>query len=377
MLSDITIVDLSRLLPGPFCTMLLADLGARVIQVEPPVSAQDVTATDFPTLNRNKERIVVNLKSDRGRQVVQRLLAQADALVEGFRPGITARLGVDFDTAHRLNPKLVYCSITGYGQDSKRAHKAGHDVNFLAVSGVLDLMITNQDLPTIPAVQFADVTGAMQAALYVLAAIHRARRTGEGKRIDVSMTDAMLPLAVTSITFKQMGWPHQAGTSMVGGGLACYQVYRTSDGRLLSVGALEAVFFARLCRALGVEELIPLQYALPKQAALKDRLQEVFSSRTYVEWVEFFAGLDACVEGVARFEEALEERQFRASGAVRQGTADDGRPVLMLGSPNCPNQRAATDALPPDRGTHTDAVLHELGYSREEQSEMREEGAVA
>jgi len=372
MLEGTTIVDLSRLVPGPFCTMLLADLGARVIQVDPPQNVPDVTGTSFPTLLRNKQRIVLNLKSEDGRKVLFRLLEQADALVEGFRPGTTRRLGVDYDSARRTNKRLVYCSISGYGQKGRRAAQAGHDVNFLAASGILDLMITRGSTPSIPAVQFADTTGAMQGALAIVAALYQAARTGEGRQLDISMTDAVVPLAVTSITFMQMGWPYRAGESLVGGGLACYNVYETRDGRLLSVGALEAVFFDRLCRTLGVEELVKFQYVLPKQPELKAKLQEIFVTRTAAEWEDLFSDVDACVVAAAKFEDSVADAMFRESGAIRACLSDDGEEKPILGTPIAVADSPPADPAPiPERGEHTEALLQELGYSEEERLRLR------
>lgn len=376
MLSGLTILDLSRLLPGPFCTMLLADLGARVIVIESPREAADVTATSFPSLLRGKERMVIDLKQDAGCAVFFRLLHLADAVVEGFRPGTMKRLGIDHGSAVSVKPSIVYTSITGYGQDGPQAHRGGHDVNFLAKSGILDLMVPDDVAPTIPAVQFADTSGAMMAAISLLAAVREAERTGRGRHLDISMTDAVLSLAITSLTFQQNGWPYEAGQSLVGGGLACYGAYRTKDGRLLGVGALEAHFFRNLCDALGLEELIPHQYSGPRQPELRAKLESVFYARTYDQWVEFFAGHDACVTGALRFDEALADLELQRRGAVRTATDPDGRPRQVLGTPiPYPTSKPGGGAIA-SRGQHTLALLGEAGYSSGEIAIMQTGGVV-
>lgn len=371
MLSSYTIIDLSRLMPGPFCTMLLADLGARVIQVEPPETHQDVTSTSFPSLTRNKEQMVLDLKSPRGLEVFFRLVESGDAVVEGFRPGTLDRLGASYPAAAQRNPAIVYCSITGYGQTGDEACLAGHDVNFLAISGILNLMSAGGTAAAIPALQFADMTGSMMGAIAVLAALHESGATGKGRHLDISMTDAVLPLAVTSLTFMQKGWPHKAGESLVGGGLACYGLYKTSDNGILSVGALEAVFFRRLCGELGLEELIPHQYSLPEQPRLRHKLAEVFASKPRDEWLAFFADKDVCVRAASDFDETVASPRFSRHGAVRKAMMPDGEETTVLGMPIAwPGENPPGGSIP-TRGQHTDAILTELGYTTDEITTLR------
>ncbi len=376
MLSGLTIIDLSRLMPGPFCTMLLSDLGARVITIESPREATDVTATDFPSLLRGKERVVLNLKSAEGREVFFRLLHNAHAVVEGFRPGTLCRLGVDYESASKIEPSIVYASITAYGQEGPNARRGGHDINFLARSGILDLMVAEDADPAIPAVQFADMTGAMMAALSLLAAIRNADATGTGRHLDISMADASLSLAVTSLTFRQNAWPYEAGESLVGGGLACYGAYRTKDGRLLGVGALEAHFFQTLCDALGLGELVPYQYVGPKQPELRAKLEATFYSRNYDEWVDFFANHDACVTGAIRFHDALDNRQMEQRGAVRTATSKDGHPVQVLGMPLAYPKAKPEGGAIAARGEHTRKILQEAGYPEADIDELQRIGAI-
>ncbi len=366
MLSHLTIIDLSRLMPGPFCTMVLSDLGARVIAIESPREARDVTATRFPSLLRNKERMVLDLKSEAGKAVFFRLVARADAVVEGFRPGTLARMGIAHEAASAHNPAVVYASITGYGQAGPEATKAGHDINFLARSGILDLLIPEDADPTLPAIQFADMTGSLVAATTLLAAVSEAQRTGRGRHLDISMTDAALSLAITSLTFRQQGWPYGANTSLVGGGLACYGAYRTKDGRLLGVGALEASFFANLCQALGLEELIPHQYSGTHQPGLRARLEEVFLSRDYQDWVAFFSHHDACVTGALHFHEALTDPELARRGAVRTAMDRRGTEVQVHGLALPYPGESPPGGTIPERGEHNEKILSELGVSPDE-----------
>ena len=356
--------------------MLLADLGARVIQVEPPRVHQDVTSTSFPSLMRNKEQIVLDLKSPRGAEVFFRLVEAGDVVVEGFRPGTLDRLGVGYEKASQRKPGIIYCSITGYGQCGKDAALAGHDINFLAASGMLDLMIDGAESTSIPALQFADMGGSMMAAIAILGALHERNATGRGRHLDVSMTDSVLPLAVTSLTFMQKSWPHGAGSSLVGGGLACYGAYRTSDGHLLSVGALEAVFFRRLCKELGLEELVPHQYALPEQPRLQARLAEAFAGKTGKEWAEFFDGKDVCVKVAATFEDAAESPRFARHGALRRARDSDDSETTVLGMPLAwPNGNPPGGSIP-TRGQHSTSLLEELGYTPEEIATLRTDRIV-
>jgi len=388
MLSDLTIIDLSRLVPGPFCTMLLADLGARVISISSPTGPADVTAVRFPSLERNKESVVLDLRKDAAREAFFRLVKTADAVVEGYRPGTLKRLGIGYEAASAVNPRIVYASITGYGQDrptlqapsagpgsagsgqegppGKSRAPAGHDLNFLARSGVLDLMMADDAPPRIPAVQFADTAGSMIAALALLAAIRERDRTGHGRHLDISMTDAVQCLAVTSATFREAGWPWKANQSFVGGGLACFGAYRAKDGRLLAVGAVEAGFFRNLCTALDVPELIPNQYDPAKQSEIRGRLEGIFATRTLEEWETFFAQHDACVTGAARFDAALDDPTSTRRGAVREAVDDDGRKRRVVGAPIAWPSEFPPGGRVPSTGEHTESVLREFGFSDEE-----------
>jgi crotonobetainyl-CoA:carnitine CoA-transferase CaiB-like acyl-CoA transferase len=336
--------------------MMLADFGARVVQVESPNPPADITATQFPMLLRNKERLTLDLKSQAGRLALGKLAERADVVVEGFRPGAAAKLGADYDTLGRANPRLVYCSITGYGQESPLGRMGGHDVNFLARAGLLELILAAPAQGGLPALQFADTGGAMLAALAIVVALFRRERTGRGARLDVPMTDAVLMQACTSSVFASLGWPHQAGCTPTSGGLACYRAYRTADGGWLAVGALEAGFFRSFCQAIGHPEWATRQYLPGEQRALIAQVGEIVAAAPLAEWERRFDGIDCCTTAARRFLDALVEPEFLARGTVREvaGQRLLGTPVVTVGEgPPSPGFLA-------EPGQHTQAWLQEL-----------------
>jgi crotonobetainyl-CoA:carnitine CoA-transferase CaiB-like acyl-CoA transferase len=275
-----------------------------------------------------------------------------------------------------VNPGLVYVSISAYGQDSPMAARAGHDVNSLAAAGTLDLMVHEGAAPGVPAVQFADTAGSLVAAVALLAALHERDRTGAGRRLDISMTEAARCLAVTSADFHGMGWPSAAAASVVGGGMACYGTYRTRDGRLMAVGALEPHFFRRLCDAVGAPDLPALQFDRSRQAEVRSRLTALFLSRTAAEWESIFSHVDACVSPAVPFLDALGSEDGFASGALRSTTLPDGRGVTTVGMPvPWPGPRPGSGPVP-RKGEHTDRVLAEFGYTADEIAALRSTGAV-
>ncbi|MBV8820120.1 MAG: CoA transferase [Acidobacteriaceae bacterium] len=298
-LEGLTVLDLTRLLPGAVATQYLADQGARVIKIEQPGVGdygRTLSPNVFASTNRGKKSVVIDLKQAEGRSVLLQMLSHADILVEGFRPGVMQRLGLDYDSLHTLNRRLIYVSITGYGQQGPDAMLAGHDVNYLAMGGVLGLNCAAHGEPVIPGVQIGDlVGGSMQAVLGILLALRSLQVTGEGSYIDVSMT-----AGVQSLLTVPLAGP---GAEMLNGTFACYNVYRAKDGRWLAVGALETKFWEELCRQLGCVDLIPEQYNVAAQSSLKARLAEIFATRDALDWFERLRGFDCCVTPVLHVSE--------------------------------------------------------------------------
>jgi len=367
------LLDLSRQLPGPFCSMLLADLGMDVLTVAAP---NDPLGMGIPLLGRNKRSLTLNLKAPEGRAIFHKLVRDADVVLEGSRPGAAARLGVDWETLRALNPRLVYCSISGYGQDGPYRDRVGHDVNYLGFAGVIGLTGEAGGPPVIPGVQIADIGGgALMAAVGILSALWAREATGAGQFVDISMMDGAVAWQVVNVLrFLIEGQEQHRGDTLLTGHHPCYAIYETKDGRHVTVGALEPHFWRTLCERLGFPELAPKQFADgAERLEMFRRLREKFRTRTMAEWVAELADLDICFGPVATIGEALEDPHVRHRGMVVEGP--DGRrtlgnPVKLSATP--PALRTA----PPAFGAHTDAVLGALGYTPGDVAGLRERGVV-
>jgi crotonobetainyl-CoA:carnitine CoA-transferase CaiB-like acyl-CoA transferase len=370
-LAGVRVLDLTRLLPGPVCTLYLADLGADVVKVE-DTGAGDyarnlgnrpgTVSAFFRAVNRNKRSIAVDLKHPEGRAAFLALAARADAIVESFRPGVVASLGVGYDEVVAVNPRIVYASISGYGQDGPRAQAAGHDINYLGYAGVLDQSGTRDGPPALCNLQIADLLGgAASAAIATLAALLGAARTGRGRYVDVAMADASLAHNIFALhALTQWGRTLPRGADLLTGGVPCYGIYGTQDGRWLAVGALEDKFWRRLCATIERPDLAPLGLALGDEGARARReLEAVFAAAPFAHWTERFAGVDCCVTPILTLDEALEDAQFGARGMVvaRPDGSRQYAPPWKLSGYNFAVAREA-----PAQGEHTVEVLHEAGY---------------
>ena len=314
-LEGIRILDLTRLLPGAMATQHLADFGADVIKIEQP-GVGDYARTlfmkhgenpVFAATNRGKRSVCLDLKTEGGRDALIRMAREADVLVESFRPGVMDRLGLGYETVRSVNSRLIYAALTGYGQQGPMRDAAGHDLNYLAMAGALDLNGESDRPPAVPNFQIADLAGgAMQTAMGILLALVARERTGEGQFIDVSMTRGAA--AMLTIAFAQIGAGARGltrGRGILGGGYACYSVYRCRDNRWLAVGALEPKFWSALCQALDRADLIDRQYSPePEQPSLKAELAAIFATREAAEWVRELGPRECCVTLVRTVEEA-------------------------------------------------------------------------
>ncbi|MGE6916441.1 CaiB/BaiF CoA transferase family protein [Achromobacter kerstersii] len=366
-LAGIKILDLSRLLPGPLGAQYLADLGADVIKIE------DTQAGDYapPALravcNRNKRGLRLDLKHPDGQAALAALVRDADVLIESFRPGVTARLKADYDTLSRHNPRLVYCSITGYGQDGPQRDAAGHDLNYSAYAGVADQMGCGPDQPALSNLPVADILGgSLTAVMGILAALVDAQRTGRGRYIDIAIADGLLAAAVVPLaTLNAHGHTRPSGGDTLSGALACYGQYRTQDGRYLAVAALEPKFWDTLCRRLDRPDLIALHRdgSAAQQAHVKGELQRLFGSRPLAHWVEWLEGADCCVSPVLTLSDSLAHPHFNARGMVHHTRHEVYGPGAHIASPvKMSGFQFAIHRQAPLPGEHTDQILREAGY---------------
>ena len=340
-LTGIRVLDMSRLLPGPYCTMLLADFGAEVIKIEEPGKGD--YSRSFPPflkdfgywhlqLNRNKQSVVLDLKSEEGRNIFLELVKTADVVVESYRPGVLKKLGVDYETASKVNPKIVYCSLSGYGSKGPLAHKADHDLGYLSLAGVTAMSGEADGAPAIPGVLMADMNAALSAGMSIMIALRHAALTGQGQEIDISLFNvAMTLMPGAASLFFGSGFVAERGNNWLTGAYANYNIYATADGRYVSVGCLEKKFWRNLCIGLGKEELIDMIDDESNHPYLKEQLAAVFKQKTMREWEEFFTAKDACVTPVLNFKEAVESEQVQANEMVLQVQDDELGAYQQLG----------------------------------------------
>jgi alpha-methylacyl-CoA racemase len=393
-LDGLRVLDLSRLLPGGFCSMLLADFGADVIKVEdtgmgdyvrwsPPYydGAEDTAkGALFLALNRAKRSIRIDLKHDQGKEVLLRLARDADVLLESFRPGVLDRLGVGYERLRSVNPRLVYCAITGYGQDGPNRDRSGHDMNYLGLNGVLGLTGDADGPPVQAAGQIADLGGGgLMGALGIMIALRERERSGEGQFVDTSMFDGSLSwLALVAAEYFGTGRAPRRGQVLLAGALTCYRPYACSDG-YITLGALEPKFWRAWCLGVSREDLVDHAFDPPGSDAHR-AVTEIFASRTREQWRQFASEHDCCLEPVLELDEALGSELVAAREMVveldQPGAAE---PVKLLGAPV---KLSRTPADPvrspgPGLGEHTGEVLAAAGFSDEEIAALVQDGAVA
>ena len=398
-LDGLRVLDLSRLAPGPYCSMLLADMGAEVILIEEagrPAGRRSAEAQAAPdpnearrryssyALGRGKRSIGLNLKSEQARGIFYELAKSADVVLEGFRPGVVERLGVDWATLRELNPRLVYCSLSGFGQTGPYAAHVGHDINYIATGGALG-MIGDREAggrPAIPVNIIADFAGGgLMAAFAILCALQARERTGEGQHIDLAMSDGVLSLITSALAGHEgAGADMRPAAHMLNGAAPHYQVYETSDGRWFSIGSMEPYFYANLCRALDCEEFIADQGAtdLQRRAEIAERFAAAFRTRTADEWHELLNEIDICAKPVLSLDEALVDPHNLARGMVVEVETPDGGRMRQAGvAPKLSATPGRIRGGAPRRGQDSDELLASLGFTAEAIAELRAGEVVA
>ncbi|WP_332777990.1 CaiB/BaiF CoA transferase family protein [Polaromonas sp.] len=389
-LSSLKILDFSTLLPGPFASLLLADMGAEVLRIESPTRMDLVrvlpphdggVSASHAYLNRNKRCIALDLKQPEAVALVKQLVAEYDIVLEQFRPGVMDKLGVGYEALKAVNPKLIYVSITGYGQTGPYKDRAGHDINYLALAGIASYTGRRDSGPLPLGVQLADIAGgSLHGVMGLLAAVIQRQVTGEGQQVDVSMTDCVFSLhGMAGAGYLAAGVEPQMENQALNGG-SFYDYYRTRDGRWFSVGSLEPQFMQQFCTAIGRPELAErgLSPRPEEQQALKREIEIEFEKHDFAEWQQIFAGLDACVEPLLSLAEALEHPQLQARRLVTEVPRGGNPPQRQIA---CPIRFSG--GLPAPRhigaplGAHTEEVLRELGYSAERIAELKAGKVVA
>lgn len=386
-MDGIRVLDLSQVLPGGLCTQILADLGAEVIKIENPEGGDKFRKTPpmmgdtgvyFYMCNRNKKSVTLNIFKEEGRRILRLLVPKVDVLVENFRPGTMDKLGLGYEELKRLNSRLVYCSISGYGQDGPYSSSPAHDLNLLAISGILDVLSTADGVPIVPAIQIGGISGGIHAALGIVAALMKRERTGRGDYVDVAILDTLshfllLPMGESWIA----GLAMKGTESQVGGGKACYNVYKTKDGKYLAVGCLEEKFWREFCRALGRPDFEGDRDGPPeRQKEMIRIIKDIFLSRTQDEWLTHFRGYDVIVTPVLTFREVLDHPQVNHR-SLWITVCHDGTNIILQRFPILFRREVVQSKVSfPALGEHTFSVLTELGFRNEEIEILKEQGVI-
>lgn len=385
-LASLRILDFTTLLPGPFATMFLADLGADVLRIEAPHRPDmfrtlppfdgDVSAW-HAYLNRNKRSLALDLRQPAAVEVVKQLLGKYDIVVEQFRPGVMARLGLGYADLQAVNPRLIYCSITGYGQTGPYRDRAGHDLNYLALAGILSHTGRKESGPPGLGVQGADIGGSYAAITGLLAAVIQRQITGEGQHIDVSMFDMAVAWNGLAISAHLVGGELPDYESWLLNGGSYYDAYRTRDDHYLAIASLEPKFWLGFCQAIGRPEMIALGLNPAEQATVKAAIGEVIAHKTLAEWEALFADLDVCVEPVLNVAETVLHPQTIARDLIVTVPKPDGSLQRQIG---CPLKFSGSEAVYRSTGArageHVDEVLAEIGLADDDIAALRRHGAL-
>jgi len=395
-LEKIKILELASLAPSSFCTMILGDFGANVLKVEAPEiklgfslkGEENRKEAAYNPLDRNKKSMVINLKSPAGRQVVHRLAQQADVIIEGFRPGVVKRLGIDYDTVNKLNPKIIYCSLSGYGQDGPYHNLPGHDINYISMAGILGLIGHSNAPPVVPTNIISDFAGAsLYGVVGILTALLARNETGKGQYIDVAFTEGAISLiSVFSYWYFLHGMVPKRGDTPLQGEYPYYGVYETKDGGYITIGCMEPHFWEKLCRLLGKEEYIPYQFNMEhflhkpedkKWEEVFTSLKQSFLTKTRDEWFDLLISHDIPAGKVYALDEVFSDPQVLHRQMVVEIEHPSLGKIKQVGiAPKLSDTPGNVRTLAPLIGEHTEDILQGLGYSSEEIRNLRQEGTI-
>lgn len=395
MLKGIKILDLSRLLPGPYASFLLADMGAEVIKVE-DTSAGDYMRDFEPkvnedsayylSINRNKKSIRLNFRKPEGKEIFLKLVAQADVVLESYRPGIMDAWGIGYSELKKVNPGLVYCAMTGYGQTGPYKDKAGHDLNYLSVSGIMDISGIRNGRPVMSGTQIADLSGGMFAVIGILAALMRKKQTGEGSFIDTAMVDGLLSWMSFYVgQYQADGRPLKRGELDLSGGLICYNIYQTKDNRYVGLGSLEYKFWKAFCLAIGREDLVKTHMTRAIDGdPVYEEVKRIFLEKTLAEWEAILDPVDCCFTPIMRIDEVLAGPYFRERNLgvkINHPTEGElnqiGLPIKFIIGEDREYTPGGDKILPPPKwGQHTVEILQDLGYTGSDLEELKAKGII-
>lgn len=386
-LTGIRVLDLSRLLPGPFCSQVLADFGAEVIKVEdtgvgdytrwmPPMLGANSAL--FYAVNRGKKSLRIDLKTEQGREIFRKLAARSDVLLESFRPGVMESLNLGYEQLKQIHPGLIYCALTGYGQSGPYRNAAGHDINYLNLAGISALIGNKEGPPAIPAIQIADIGGgSLWSVIAILLALKAREMTGEGQMCDVAMLDGVMSwLAFYLATYSATGLPPARGKEVLNGGYACYNIYPTSDQKYVSLGAMESKFWAEFCRRMGKEDFISQQNDPDRQEEMIQVLSHMFREKTQSEWVAFFAECDICFTPVLEMPDLIDHPQVQERRMLYRALIEDqeivlpGIPIKLSLTPGRINPQFS------NYGDDTAGILRSLEYSPQQIEDWKRQGVL-
>jgi alpha-methylacyl-CoA racemase len=389
-LSGLKILDFTTLLPGPYATMILADMGADVLRVLsdsypdmaaflPPFLPDSNLSCNLAYMGRGKRCMNLNLKTAGAIEIIHRLIKKYDIVIEQFRPGVMAKLGLSYEDLKKVNPSLIYCSLTGYGQTGPLVGRAGHDINYLARSGLMDYSGTKDNGPSLTGMQIADVaSGSNNSVIGILAAVIHRKDTGNGQHIDISMTDGVMAFnSMMATTYLAGAAEPKREQELLNGG-SLYDFYETKDGQYISFGGLEAQFFAAFCRIIGREDLAPHGIIPFNLEQVKKEIRDIFLKKTRDQWTEIFSHVDACVEPVLSLAEAIADENTRAREMIVEFTLPSGKKLKQVANPiKFSDTKLEYRSIGCLAGTHTREVLLEIGFTEENIKNYEKEGVFS